>query len=293
MGGAAGPRRLLSMMLERLSRVLTVLAAISLMGVLLAATLRGHFPTRGGVEYERSQGTAVQDSALPVAGSGGGAIPTDVADQPHAGRDPSARPPSTATSQAGFSPERSGRGGGERVDPVAGAANVPTDRQSETPGVGLAGTDSPQLVAVGALPRGIGGTTPGQRPAPLISASTSNDSLPSQRNASSSPSPPGSAGPRGPGDEAAAVNPRPSQGETGEPGVGGGTGSQPAVPSEQPITREHPFCPDRLPPGSSREYAEIMQQQYGCRYLHYCQSRNDGTGEHDCWWGAFRRPVVR
>ena len=48
-----------------------------------------------------------------------------------------------------------------------------------------------------------------------------------------------------------------------------------------------PGCPEQLPAGSTEADAELMQQAYGCRYLRYCQPLNDGSGNHDCWWGFY------
>lgn len=70
-----------------------------------------------------------------------------------------------------------------------------------------------------------------------------------------------------------------------------GTSGPDEEPDEKPEYKwPNPNCPPELPQGSTREDADAIEKAHGCRYLHYCQAKGDGTGEVRCWWGAWRIP---
>jgi len=46
-------------------------------------------------------------------------------------------------------------------------------------------------------------------------------------------------------------------------------------------------CPLQLAEGSDESDVELMQQTYGCHYINYCQTSNDGSDAYRCWWGFY------
>jgi hypothetical protein len=93
---------------------------------------------------------------------------------------------------------------------------------------------------------------------------------------------------------ASKAKPYPKVPEVGGPATASDNGGT-FGPDEEPDARPeyewpNPNCPRELPQGSTREDANAIERAHGCRYLHYCQAKGDGTGEVRCWWGAWQIP---